>query len=820
VSLKRTRLFLAFIAVLLAVAIAAAGWIYYRMQASLPQLDGVQGLAGLSGSVTVTRDSFGVPTIRGETRADVARAIGVVHAQDRFFQMDLLRRRAAGELAELVGKIALPLDRGTRPHHFRSLAQQVLASLPADQRDLLEAYAAGVNAGLSALGDKPFEYVLIRSKPAPWLPEDSVLIVYAMTLDLQEASNTYELSLTTLRDKLGPEAVAFFAPLLTPADGALDDSNGPLAPIPSPQAVNFRAAHSQPRVSTSGVASLATTLPSSEDHAGSNSFALSGKHTQSGAAMLANDPHLNLGIPNIWYRAMLEWPVQDSGATPRNRIVGVSIPGVPFIVIGSNGHVAWGLTDAAVDTNDLVAVDVASESGTLYRAPGSEDLNTIEVRRDTINVKGGEPEIVETEWTDWGPVVARDFRKRPLAHRWIAHDPAATNLNFIRLETARNVTDAIAIAHDSGIPANTFLVADRAGDIAWTIAGKFPKRSGFDGRLPVAWTFGDRGWKGLVPASEVPVISTAAGAQTFPSASALAQSGRLWTANNRLFGGATLELLGDGGYAPAPRAVQIRDQLAKLEKATPRDFLSIQLDHRGLYLERWQQLLLEILTPENVAQNDKRAELRRLIEAWDGRASVDSVSYRLVKTFRAATADRVFIPIFAPCAEAFPGFDWRKFDYEHPLWTVLQEEPLHLLEQKYSSWRELLLAAADDVPTRIQQDGSTLSQATWGERNRAKIRHPMAGGIPFGLGRWLNLPNDPLPGDTHMPLIQSPAFGASMRLIVSPGREHEGLFSMPGGQSGHPLSTFYRAGHSSWVQGEAAPLLPGKPQHTLQLVPE
>jgi penicillin amidase len=815
---------LLYVVLALMLLIAASGiWFHQQLRGSLPQLDGGQAIAGLSATVTVTRDALGVPSVRGANREDVARALGFLHAQDRFFQMDLLRRRAAGELAELFGEVALPLDRATRPHHFRSIAQKVANSLPLDHRRILEAYTVGVNTGLDALKVKPFEYILGRAEPSPWKVEDSVLIVYAMILDLQDSTNNYELSMATVRDQLGMQALAFFVPLLTPNDASLDGSTGPIASVPGPELINLRS-NAITAATPARAPVIDQTSGRGEYKPGSNSFALSAAHTASGAAMLANDPHLNLSVPNIWYRAVLEWPAATEDTTSHNRVVGVSLPGLPFIVLGSNGHVAWGLTHALVDTNDLVAVDVNPVSKSLYKAPGQDDLLTIENRSDTINVKGSEPVVVETEWTHWGPIVARDFRDRPLAHRWVAHDPAATNLNFIQLESAKNVTEAVAIAHNSGIPPHNFLVADRAGDIAWTIAGKYPKRVGYDGRLPVSWTFGDRYWDGFVPPNEVPVASTATRA-TNPNAttdplSERAISGRLWTANNRLIGHPGLSLLGDGGYAPAARAAQVRDRLLELNKASPQDFLNIMRDDRGLFLDPWQKLLISILTPERVGEKRSRAELLSLVQPWEGRASIDSVSYRLVRAFRSATSDLALTPVFARCVEAMPAFDWRQFDFEPALWSMIEQKPVHLLAPKYESWDALLLAAVDETVKRIEEEAGSLKEATWGKRNMARIAHPLGRALPFGLGDLLNMPKDSLPGDIHMPLIQNPSFGASTRMVVSPGREEEGIFQMSGGQSGHPLSEFYKAGHSAWVHGEPTPLMPGETKHTLELKPE
>jgi penicillin amidase len=811
---KRLKLLASAVSVLLVLALLAGGWFYLQVRASLPRLDGTERLAGLGAAVTVTRDALGVPTVRGRDRADVARALGFLHAQDRFFQMDTLRRRAAGELAAVFGKAALPLDRSTRPHHFRELAGQVLARLPASDRAVLEAYTAGVNAGLTALARPPFEYVVLRTPPAPWRPEDSLLVIYAMTLELQDADNGYERSLTTLRDTYGNAAVAFFAPLLTPDDAALDDSHAALPPVPGPQVINLRApaatpASDRPAV-TRAAPAAAELLP------GSNSFAATGAHTANHAALLANDPHLHLGVPNIWYRAVLAWP---AGAEPEVRLVGVTLPGLPFVVLGSNGHVAWGLTDAYADVSDLVAVELHPKSPDLYLLPGQTDLQTVETRRDVIAVKGGRTETVETRWTYWGRILGTDDRGRALCQHWIAYDPAALNLDFMRLETVRTVAEAIDVAHRAGIPAHNFLAADTAGSIGWTIIGRLPRRVGFDGRLPASWLYGDRRWDGFLPPDEVPAVVVPATGGAAADWSPLVRAGWLWTANNRIVGGSALARLGDGGYAAPARAVQIRGDLARLDHVRPQDLLAIQLDDRAEFLSRWHRLMQAALTPDVVARERSRATVRELLDQWEGRASVDSVSYRLVRAFRQRVATLVFDAALARCSDADPSFDWHRFNYEPALWTLVQQRPMHLLPASFLSWDDLLVRAVDDVVARIERDGPALKRATWGAANRARILHPFGRVLPAALTGGLNLPADPLPGDSNMPRVQSPDFGASMRMVVAPGHEDEALFEMPGGQSGHPLSPFYRAGHERWVRGEPAPLLPGATQHTLRLEP-
>ena len=803
---RRVRLLASTLTVILLLAAVAAGWYYVRLRASLPQLDGTAQVSGLGAAVTVERDALGVPTVRGRDRADVTRALGWLHGQDRFFQMDILRRVAAGELAELLGPAALKRDRAVRLHGFRSLARTVASRLDPAAKALLEAYAAGVNAGLGALGEHPFEYLVLRDQPQPWRPEDTLLVVYAMTLDLQEEEGAQERRLMVLRDQLGLEGVAFFAPLTAPSDAALDGTTAPLPAIPGPKVINLR---------TRKVSGWTPALPAGPETfpfprrdpelaPGSNAFALAGTHTASGAALLANDMHLDYGLPNIWYRASLEYGGR--------RVTGVTLPGAPVVVAGSNGRVAWGFTNGYVDTGDLVIVEPNSIAPTLYRAPGHEELVPFELRRETIRVKGAEPVVVDYRWTVWGPIVGEDERRKPLAHRWVMHDPAAVNLELMRLEDAATTEAAIGLAHQAGIPAQNILLADAAGDIAWTIAGRLPKRVGFDGRLPVTWTYGDRRWEGMLPPEEVPVVR---GADS-------SVPGRLWSANHRHVGGAGLTKLGDGAYRRGNRAAQIRDDLAALRKATPADLLAVQRDDRALFLAPWHALLLETLQPGGPAAEGKaatkRAELRAAAATWEGRATTTAVAYRLARDFRRAVLNRVFTPIFASCVEADPQFDWREFPLEDSFWALWKEKPAHLLSPEFGRWEELTVAAVDDVLATLDRQGLKPAEATWGERNRVQIRHPFAR-LHGWLAPWLAMPADALPGDADMPGVQSPTHGPSERLVVSPGREQEGIFHMPGGQSGHPLSPFFRAGHDAWVRGEASPFLPGATRHTLRLQP-
>jgi penicillin amidase len=207
------------------------------------------------------------------------------------------------------------------------------------------------------------------------------------------------------------------------------------------------------------------------------------------------------------------------------------------------------------------------------------------------------------------------------------------------------------------------------------------------------------------------------------------------------------------------------------------------------------------------------------VRKWEGRADAGSASYRVVRAYRLAVAHRVFDPIFAPCVARDPDFTWTRLNYEQPLETIVRERPANLLDAAYGSWGDLMAAAADDVSSSYERDGLDPRTATWGQRNTAMIDHPFARMLPRWLASRLGMPPDQLPGDSNMPRVQDPSFGASERFVVSPGHEADGIFHMPGGQNSNPYSPFFRAGHEAWVRGDPTQFLPGASEHTLELTP-
>jgi len=782
------RLFIG--ATLLVLVVALVAWLALR--ASLPELDGEISVFGLADIATIERDAAGIPVISASNRADLAFATGFVHGQDRFFQMDMIRRQAAGELSEMVGSAALRTDKYFRFHRFRARAETVVAAASDADREHLQRYADGVNAGRESLGARPFEYFLLRAEPAPWRPEDSILAVYTMFAMLNDSRARKEVRRGYANSVLPDEVYAWMYPDGSTWDAPLMGEARVSAAIPSADVISLRDVTDEPQeTNETGRYALR----------GSNNWAVSGAHTENGRAIVSNDMHLGLNTPNVYYRARMRVSGEDS-----RDVSGVTLPGAPFIIAGSNTRVAWGFTNSYGDYTDAVILRPGAEKGT-YATPDG-DL-AFAIHKELINVKGGDPVEYEVRETIWGPVLDDvEYPDGEIAVSWIAHNPESVNMNMLKLETVESVSEALDVANTMGMPPQNFVTGDANGNIAWTIAGRIPLKTDFDAMLPADWSE-EHGWTGWVAPDDYPRIVNPA-------------NGRIWSANSRVVDGEALRIIGDGGYDLGARAKQIRDALFAEDTFRPEDMLAIQYDDRALFIAPWRDLLLEFLDDEVVGEDEALLEYRQLLENWIPRAAPESTGYRLIRAFRLEVRRRLFHALTVPVREAY-GDDVRlriSNQFEAALWSMVTEQPMHMLPGAYDDWDQFLLSA---VQTNIDYFGENfegpLSRRNWGEINTAAIRHPLSGSIPF-FGDALNMPADQLSGDTDMPKAQGPDMGASERFSVAPGDEANSVLHMPTGQSGHPLSDYYDAGHSDWVDGLPGPFLPGPPSHTLTLVPE
>jgi penicillin amidase len=770
---------------LVGIVVVVIGVAWFLLRGSLPALEGEQSVAGLQARVSVSRDALGVVTIDAGSEADAMRALGLVHAQERYFEMDLMRRAAAGELSELFGPAAVPTDQRMRVHRLRARTDAHLAQALGERPQVVQAYVEGVNRGLGSLRVRPWPYLLLRQQPTAWTATDSVLAGLAMYADLQDPTNENELAMRRIRAVAPPALYALLSHDGSEWDAPLFGQARGNALLPPADALQLRNGQRPSPSAHEGSSERA-----GQDVHGSNNFAVAGALTADGRAILADDMHLGLRAPNLWFRVRLRYP---DPAAPDGQVdvSGFSLPGLPAIVVGSNGHVAWGFTNSYIDNADFMPVPAGAEG--------------VQVHEERIRVAGGADVSLRVRETAWGPILHERADGSGEALRWTAQLPGAVSMAFADMARAGDLDDALKIADRAGIPTQNLLLADAKGRIAWRLIGARPDRAA--DCPPSSFTT-------VAPAHCAPwaIRSDQSPALVDPP------SQRLWTANGRVLDGADLAVAGNAGYDLGARGRQIRDDLNAKQRFSERDLLAIQLDDRAVFLERWWTLLRQV-----VEYSDDPA-LKRLEAAsrqWEGHASAEAVSYRIARSFRSKVQDIMTTALLAPAKQSL-GEDYlepKLAQVEGVLWPLVSQQPAHLLPAPYADWNALLADAAQQAEIELAEKGADVSKRTWGERNTAAICHPISRALPAFARPWLCMPADALPGDSNLPRVQGPSFGASQRMVVSPGHEADGIIHMPGGQSGHPLSPFWGAGHEDWVHGKPTPFLPGKARYTLVLEP-
>src|SRR2546429_3199292 len=527
----RTLKYLGAAAAVLLLAALALGWLLLR--ASLPRLDGALAASGLTGAVRITRDSRGVPTIEATDRADLAYASGFVHAQDRYFQMDLSRRLAAGELAELFGGVALEQDRRARLFRVRTVAREVLAqAAPADPA-LLEAYARGVNAGDADLAGRPWEDWVLGAPPLPWRPEDTILIEHAMWWDLQANGLRREILRQEINARLGgaqcgarwkcglgflyPAGTSWDAPAVPASEGLMPAAQ---PPVPSAEVLDVRNA---------GAAAPASGSVARAPAAGSNSWAVAGRLTATRAALIANGMHLGLRGPPLWYHARLR--TVAGAAAEALDLNGVTLPGAPLLVAGSNGHIAWGFTNSYGTWLDVTRVPcTAAGQHELTTPSGAAALSGV---REEIRVHGEAPIVLEVKSAPAGVLLRADEAQHSCWFgAWLAQNPAATNLGLMALDRATPAAAAPAPPPPVGIPHQNGVTGAQRGQIGWPLYGRIPEDTG------PSRARGGAPWTTLADHPRIvdPPL------------------GRIWTANARLASDDhQLRLIGGGVAAPRGR---------------------------------------------------------------------------------------------------------------------------------------------------------------------------------------------------------------------------------------------------------------------------
>ena len=789
------KLFLYSLFALLAVSILGLGAGFLFLERSLPPQDGEFRVQGLSAPVTVTFDSHGIPVIKAGDRADALRALGYVTARDRLFQMDLMRRKNAGRLAELFGQIAVNNDIRARTYGFSRVAKAVVAKLPQAHRRYLEAYADGINSYIDNAQALPFEFTALDYRPERWKPEDSLLVVLGMFDNLTAWSEKEERMLTVMEKSLPADVVSFLTP---DTDRFTDSLYGdaepyrPVRPIPVASLETALARHAPDALKLTEAVQLRDLV------AGSNAWAVSGAKTHDGRAILANDMHLGISVPNIWYRAEMDYGF--------GRTAGLTLPGMPVFIAGGNDRLAWGGTNLTGDFLDLVSLEINPQNPDQYRV--GDKWQRFEQVNEIIRVKDAAPLQVTVRRSIWGPVAQEPLLGKPVAVHWSALDDTIVNLGLLDLDQAKTLEQAVAVVNHTGGPQLNFLLADNQGHIGWTVMGQIPKRVGFDGSVSRSWADGTIGWDGYVDERQLPrEIDPAAGI--------------LVSANDRRLGKAYPHVIGRQ-FASGYRAYRITQRLKEMPVINEWAMFGLQLDTEIEFYGFYQQLALDVLSPKTIERQPELQELRGTLLAWNGRADTDSLGFALLERFRRQLA----ISVFSPFLEASRSMD-KNFNYawsyiDTPLQAMLTQKVPQLLPDpaNYHNWDDFILGQLKRSAQQLRTDypDTALSELTWGQVNKAQIGHPFSKGLPL-LGILLDMPADALAGCSNCVRAVGPNFGASERLVVSPAHLDEGIMHMPGGQSGHPLSSYYRDQHHHWVKGLPLALLAGKAEHRLTLKP-
>ncbi len=765
------------------------GYLLVRLRRSLPAHVDRDLVSGLEHPVTIELDRLGVPTIVARSRRDAWRALGYVTARDRLFQMDLLRRTAGGQLSEVFGPATLDADIAQRVLGLHRACEEILRALPEPERALLERYAEGVNSYLERARSLPFECLVLKYRPRPWTAGSSILVLLGM-FQRMCGDERSERMLTVMERSLPADVVAFLTPDGDGDAGVLAGGRGsrrPMPPIPvqSLAALIRDQARAAPGLPDDLVQPDAAPI-------GSNGWAVHGSRTRGGGAILANDMHLPLEVPNLWYRARLRYEEIE--------LTGVLVPGLPIVAAGSNGRVAWGLTNAAADCLDLVELETRSAEQDEYRTPdGWRPFGSV---REVIAVRGREPHLEEVLTTIWGPVSRRPLMGRRVAIRWTALDPAAVNCALLHLDAAADVDAAIAVGKASGAPPVNLMVADRAGNIGWTLSGKIPIRAGLDGSSARSWADEGVGWTGYIPAAELPSI-------TNPTCGFVA------TANNRTLGAAYPYVVGHD-FAHACRVHRIDQVLRDLPIADAPAMHDLQLDTQAQLHERYRDVALEVLTEPAAVLDPELAEVRALLEAWDGKADPGSLAMPVVDLFRRDLARACLGPLVAACRAADERFVYAWGNLDAPLGKILTARPPELVPdpERHADWAAFLRSCLRNAVRAWRAQGAR----TWGELNRVSMVHPLAG-VLRPLAGLLDMPPDLSGGCQHCVRVSTPRFGATTRMIVVLDDPQGSTMEMPGGQSEHPLSVSFSDQHRPWIGGERRPFAPGPTVRRTVLTP-
>jgi penicillin amidase len=837
-------LFLLLLLVLAGAILTGGIWLKHKMQSSLPELDGSLLTPGLTAPVTIRRDQHGVPHIEAANLDDLLFAQGYVTAQDRLWQMDMARRMSSGEAAEILGSRLVEHDRMQRILAMRVTAERLTASLDPQQRRLFDDYARGVNAFIGSHADRlSAEFRLLHYQPKPWQPVDSTLVVMSMVQMLDEHWPD-KLDRERITARLGPTLAAALyptgswrdrPPLITEPPITAPQQNIPDVPLDETQDGILRPdlLHLDQLVAHTRCTGCTP---------GSNQWVLAGSRTASGRAMLSNDMHLAQEIPNIWYETGLEAPGLHAD--------GVTVPGLPLIVAGHNDHIAWGFTALYGDTQDIYVERV---NGDQYQSPDGT-WRPIEHEQETIHVRFGSDVNLDVARTTHGVVISPLIpgEKRTLALKWDVYDPKSSGYPLLAINTASNWTEFRAALAQWWGPTQNVVYVDDQGHIGYQAVGYIPLRPGGLAGVPIADQ--QHEWQGYISLDQLPsafdppdgLLATANARVTpnpnpptsqiagAPAPEPNAPSPAPGTVPGGVLSPVPAPVPVPGARNPVPaspapvpeltlewgdpyRNERIWKWLEPKDHLTQAQMFTLQTD---IYSELDQEIAQRLAYGiDHAAHADARLrQAADLMRTWDGAVTINSAPAAIVASTRA-----VFYPMLL---KPKLGDDWTLYHWSESLFAgeqILMNEPAAWLPPQYTTWDDFL---ADLVRQGLLQSGAPSDLRTWryGYAHPVDVEHPLFGMLPW-FKNWTGTGVLPQSGDTSTVKQVGRDFGPSQRFTIDWSNPDAATEDITMGESGDPLSPWYRDQWPFWYSGTTFALpfsdqaVAAATTHTLRLEP-
>ena len=865
---------------LLLVLIAAGAFVFGRiylgraMRADLPQLDGAQVAFGLSAPVMVERDGHGVPHIHAQSMDDLIYAQGYITAQDRLWQMELLRRHAAGELAQVMGKGLVQHDALQRMLQLRAAADRAVATLPPDQQHWLAVYARGVNASIiEQRAHLPVEFRILQYSPAAWTPRDSILVELSM---FEELTNGFSTKLTreALSQRLPPELISDLYPV-----GSWRD-HVPGAPPPDvtslrPEYKGVPQDESQSRLHRPSIDSVPATAidlraleqmlalfprPCAECRAGSNGWAVAGSRTASGKPMLSNDMHLSLQAPGAWYEADLEAPLPPPLAS--FHAAGVTLPGIPFIIAGHNNHVAWGFTNLGADVQDLYIEHTrGTPSGAEYQTAGGEWL-PMKYRVETIHVRSGKDVTINVPLTHHGdadtPVISSlSNDTRSISLHWTVYDPGSLSVGLFGVNLASDWSTMLAAFSNWGGPPLNLMYADDQGHIGYHAIGRVPIRGDMNSPSPLAAVPVDvaapgaaaHEWVGYIPFDQLP--------QAFDP-----PDGVLATANSRVTAGDYRYPITLDWLAPyrTERIYKVLEATATRDASgakngsghllTPADMLALQTDVHSELDHLIAQKLAYAIDHANASlrSDSSLRQAADLLRSWNGEVDANAAAPAIVNAERDVIWPMLLVPklvpqlatqlaqgtnmseLKLPADQALAGnlasqYTWGERGCAEEM--LLTGMPARWLPAGYANWNDFLATA---VQRGLKNANAPRDLSTWqqGKASPVDIEHPLFARIAAArllVGAQTGTGPQPHSGDGTTVKQMTTALGPSERFTADLSDPVHTTLNIVLGESGDPVSEWYMDQFPDWLAGRtySLPFTDAAVQpsvtHTLTLTP-